>query len=76
MKWFREKYRQVLQRACRRELLAISDEYPHTRESLIQYYDHMMIRCIEQETKAQERMLGICLSTVKFLEQNTDHKPS
>ncbi len=68
MKWFREKYQRILQRLCRRELRAIADDYPHTRESLIRYFDFLAIECINEDTKARERALGISLSTVKFLD--------
>jgi hypothetical protein len=64
----KELYIKLLQYLCRRELKKISDQYPHSRKDLIRYHDFMAMECVNTETKAQERVLGISLSTAKLLE--------
>jgi len=61
-------YRRLLQIICQRELRSIADDYPMTREELIQYYDFMAVAAINEETKAQERVLGISIRTANLLE--------
>ena len=66
--WIHAKYLEILQKLCRREMAGISNKYPHSREELIKYYDMMMIQCVNQETVAQEMVLGISISTASCLE--------
>ena len=62
------KYLQLLQWLCRKELKRIADNYPQTRTELIKYHDFMAIECINTETKAQDRILGISVNTAQMLE--------
>jgi len=66
---FKHLYRSVLQKLCRRELRAIADEYPMSREELIQYYDLMAVAAINEKTKAEKRVLGISVRTAQELEK-------
>lgn len=68
MEWIRKKYQKLLQYLCRKELKVIADNYPQTREDLILYHDMMAIECINEDTTAQKRILGISVSTAKMLE--------
>ena len=61
-------YRRLLQFLCRIELKAIADDYPMTRDELIQYYDYLAIECVNEESKSRERMLGISVRTANLLE--------
>lgn len=61
-------YLKILQYLCRHELKTIADKYPQTKEELIKYHDFMSIECINIETKAQERILGISVATANALE--------
>lgn len=72
MKGLRGLYRRVLQDLCRHEMRTIADDYPHTREDLIKYYDYLAIECIDEETKSQERLLGISISTANLLDDETN----
>ena len=66
-----EKYLQLLQWLCRKELRRITDVYPQTREDLVKYHDFMAIECINVETKAQDRILGVSVNTAKMLEDSS-----
>jgi len=61
-------YLKFLSRLCKRELKKISTKYPHTCEDLIRYHDFMAIQCVNTETEAQSRILGISVSTADALE--------
>jgi len=61
-------YSKILKWFCRKKLKKIAGEYPHTLKELIRYHDLMAIECVNQETPAQAHILGISLSTVKWLE--------
>ena len=62
-------YIRLLQYLCKKELKKIADNYPQSITDLIRYYDFMAIECVNAKTPAQDRILGISLSTVKRLEE-------
>ncbi len=53
----------------RETLRSLADKYPQTIDELISYHDLMAISCINEETKASDRILGISLCTAKTLEE-------
>lgn len=76
MKWLHTKYLKLLQILCRRELKKIADDYPQSNEELIKYHDYMAILCINAETKAKDRVLGISVATANALEGCRDQPRS
>ena len=72
---FHELYLRLLQRLCRKELKKIASIYPHSRDDLVRYFDFLSIECINAETPAKERVLGISLSAAKLLEDSKGGKP-
>lgn len=72
---YNEWYVRLLQRLCRKELKKIASTYPHSRDTLIRYFDFMAIECINAETPPKERILGISLSAAKLLEDSDGGRP-
>lgn len=70
----KELYLKILQYLCKRELKIITDKYPQTKKELIRYHDFMAIECINAETKAKDRMLGISINSAMMLEDCNDKK--
>lgn len=67
--WLHAKYVKLLQRLCRRELKRIADLDAPRRDELVRYHDFMAIRCINAETPATEKILGISVATANMLEE-------
>ncbi len=65
------KYLELLQWLCRRELKKITKTYPNTRKELIRYHDFMAISCVDAETPARDRLLGISVGTARMLEDSS-----
>lgn len=63
-------YLKSLQWLCRKELRYIAANYPQSRKDLIKYHDFMAITCINAETKAKDRILGISVNTSIMLEDS------
>ncbi len=61
-------YLKVLFYLCRREIKKNTDNYPVAKEDLIRYYDFL---AVVAGTSDKSRLLGITLSTVKYLEAST-----
>lgn len=68
----RVTYLKLLRWLVRRELRRAGNKAGPsdiTRAEVILWHDHLAIECMNMETPAQARTLGICLATNKFLEQ-------
>jgi len=64
-----EWYLRLLQWLCRKELKRISNKYPITKQEVIRWHDFMAIECIEADTPAKDRVLGMMVATANLLEQ-------